>query len=105
METIFLIFRAVAGCGFRPDVHETNLPCSMVITFQRSATTRRTSDCAHIHEIGVFRVNRNMPTLARSGNIAVLPCDCSVWTLTGYTDATIVLLRAINAIRELVICG
>jgi hypothetical protein len=82
-----------------------NLSGPMIIPLQRPATPWRTTNRADINDIGVMRMNNNMTTFAGAGRITIRPGDCTTTGLTGDTDAAVVLLRAVNTIRILIING
>ena len=75
----------------------------MVIPLQRATTTRGGADRANIDNVRILRMGGDITALAGASHVTIAPRDDALNRVAGDADAGIILLRAIDAVGELVV--
>ncbi len=97
-EAVARIAHAAPVQVFRPDVDQLNLAVAAVGALERTLPTGRGADGAHIDDVHVVGLDRNVAALAGAHHFAVGPGDGAGDGVAGHADAGVVLLRAVDAV-------
>jgi hypothetical protein len=102
-EAVARLAHAAAVQVFRPDIDELNLAVAAVGALERALPAGRRADRAHVDDVHVVGLDRDVAALARAHHLAVGPGDGPGDGVAGHADAGVVLLRAVDAVREFVV--
>ena len=102
-EAVFQVLRRHAGGFFRPDIHQLNLVGPPVIALQRARAAGAGAHGAAIDDVGILRMHRDEAALAGARIAAIPQRDRAPHPGAGRADRRVVLLRAIDAVRILVV--
>src|SRR4051794_37242469 len=75
---------------------------AMLIPLQRATAAWRTAHSADIDDVRIFGMHCNKATFAGASGITITPGNRAVIGVAGHADARVVLLRAVDAVGELV---
>ena len=96
---------AVSRVDLWPHRDDADLTRAVIIVQQVAAATWGAADSARDDDIGVVGMHSDVATFRGANDIAVAPGDGALLGARRHADGGIVLLRAVEAIRELVVGG
>src|SRR5262245_5123083 len=98
-ESLFVLAGAKTARRVGPARDQPDLIGGSVVSLERISPSGGGANRADIDDVGIVRTNRDIATLAGTGDEAILPEDAGVVGAAGNRDAGVILLRAVHVVR------
>ena len=102
-KTVLHRLGAESAERLRPHRHQPNLLRAVIVPLQRAPAPRRRPHRSHVNNVGIIRLDSDVPALPRARRVAVSPRDRAFLRRARHRNARVVLLRAVNAVRQLIV--